>query len=364
VALTELTYDAFAVAAPGLAPIVSGELGALGIASRSVGSAGVEFAATASELYRANLWLRTATRVVVRIAQFRVVTFAELERLARKVPWGAFIARGAAVDVRVTCHKSRLYHSDAVAQRLVRAIGSRAGEGPLIVARLDHDVCTISVDSSGERLHRRGYRLETAKAPLRETLAAAALIGSGWDGTTPFMDPLCGSGTIAIEAALLARGRPPGLGRTFGFMAWPSFERAAWERVLGSVKVRAGDVPPILASDRDAGATAATVANAERAGVAQDIIVRTCAISAIEPPGGPGWLVTNPPYGERIGEAAALRDLYARFGQVVRATCPGWTVGMLAANLRLARQTGLGLVPRLRTTNGGIPIALLVGSVD
>jgi putative N6-adenine-specific DNA methylase len=147
-------------------------------------------------------------------------------------------------------------------------------------------------------------------------------------------------------------------------MRWPSFERAVWERVLGRVQVRTGAVPPILASDRDAGATAATVANAERAGVAGDIAVRTCAISAIEPPGGPGWLVTNPPYGERVGEAPALRDLYARFGQVVRARCPGWTVGLLVAEQRLARQTGLRLTPRVRTTNGGIPIALVVGRVD
>jgi putative N6-adenine-specific DNA methylase len=357
-------YDAFAVAAPGLAPLVEGELRALGITPREVGPAGVEFAATAEELYTANLWLRTATRVVVRIAQFRVVTFAELVRLARKVEWGRYISAGTTVDVRATCHKSRLYHSDAVAQRIRTAIGADAGEGQLVVARVDHDVCTISIDTSGELLHRRGYRLETAKAPLRETLAAAAIIGSGWDGTTPFMDPLCGSGTIAIEAALLARGQPPGLSRTFGFMRWPSFERAVWERVLGRVQVRTGAVPPILASDRDAGATAATVANAERAGVAGDIAVRTCAISAIEPPGGPGWLVTNPPYGERVGEAPALRDLYARFGQVVRARCPGWTVGLLVAEQRLARQTGLRLTPRVRTTNGGIPIALVVGRVD
>jgi putative N6-adenine-specific DNA methylase len=360
----EVNYDAFAVAAPGLAPLVEVELRGLGIKPREVSTAGVEFVATAEQLYAANLWLRTATRIVVRIGQFRVTTFAELERLARKLPWSRFIGPDASVEVRVTCHKSKLYHSDAVAQRIRGAIGRDEGDATLVVVRLDHDVCTVSIDSSGELLHRRGYRLETAKAPLRETLAAAMLIGSGWDRRSPLCDPMCGAGTIAIEGALLARGKPPGLHRAFGFMRWPVFDRSVWDLVLSRVPAAKSTIAPILASDRDAGATAATVANAERAGVAGDIEVRTCALSAIEPPAGPGWLVTNPPYGERVGEPAAIRDLYARLGQVAQAKCPGWTVALMVSNLRMARQTGLPLAERWRTTNGGIPIALVTGRVD
>jgi putative N6-adenine-specific DNA methylase len=358
-----VTYDAFAIAAPGLAPLVEGELRAVGIAPRSVSAAGVEFKATVEQLYAANLWLRTASRVVVRIGQFRVTTFAELARLARRLPWKRFIAPGATVDVRATCHKSKLYHSDGVAQRVLGAIGREPGEGMHVMVRLDHDVCTVSVDSSGELLHRRGYRLATAKAPLRETLAAAMVMGSGWDASAPLLDPLCGAGTIAIEAALIARRRPPGLGREFGFMRWPEFDRAAWERVMARLEIATGTIVPILASDRDAGATAATVANAERAGVAGDIEVSTRALSAIEPPVGPGWLVTNPPYGERVGDPAAIRDLYARLGQVARVKCAGWTVALLVSNLRMARETGLALTERLRSSNGGIPIALVVGRV-
>jgi putative N6-adenine-specific DNA methylase len=356
-------YDAFAIAAPGLAPLVEGELRALGAPPRDVSAAGVEFQATPETLYTANLWLRTASRVVVRIGQFRVVTFAELQRLARKLPWDRFLAAAEPVEVRATCHKSKLYHSDAVAQRILGAIGRPEGPGTLVVVRVDHDICTVSVDSSGELLHRRGYRLATAKAPLRETLAAAMLMGSGWDGRAPLVDPLCGAGTIAIEGALLARRQPPGLHRAFGFMGWPEFDPDAWERVLSRIEVTPGSIVPILASDRDAGATAATIANAERAGVAGDIEVRTCALSAIEPPPGPGWLVTNPPYGERVGEPAAIRDLYARLGQVARAKCPAWTVALLVSNVRMARETRLPLAERLRTTNGGIPIALVVGRV-
>ncbi|HWZ59867.1 MAG TPA: THUMP domain-containing protein, partial [Gemmatimonadaceae bacterium] len=237
----DLRYDAFAIAAPGVAPLVDDELRALGVVERSVTAAGVEFAATAETLYAANLWLRTASRVVVRAGEFRVLAFAELQRLARQLPWERFIARGEGVRVRVTCHKSKLYHSDAVGERVVDAIIHRTGAvrvedsedgGELLVmVRLDRDVCTVSVDSSGELLHRRGYRLATAKAPLRETLAAAAIMGSAWDTGTPLLDPLCGAGTIPIEAALMARGKAPGLGRGFGCMRWPEFDRGIWERV-------------------------------------------------------------------------------------------------------------------------------------
>ena len=156
--------------------------------------------------------------------------------------------------------------------------------------RLFRDECTVSADASGELLHRRGYRLATAKAPLRETLAAAMLVGTGWDGSAPLIDPMCGSGTIPIEAALLARRMPPGMTRRFAFMRWPGHDRAAWERLVEQARERA--LPrapaPILGSDRDAGAVAASVANAERAGVAGDVEWRRAAISAIDAAAGAG----------------------------------------------------------------------------
>lgn len=361
-----MALTAFAVAAPGVAPLVEQELRALGIAPLEVTPAGVEFAATPETLYAANLWLRTASRIVVRIGQFRVVTFAELQRFARKLPWSRFIGPDASVDVRVTCTKSKLYHSDAVAERILGVLGREAGDGVLVVVRIDHDICTVSVDSSGELLHRRGYRLATAKAPLRETLAAAALMASAWDTGTPLIDPLCGAGTIPIEAALLARRRAPGLGRAFGFMRWPEFDRGVWASVESKARAEetSGPIAPILASDRDAGAMEATVANAERAGVAGDIEARTVAISGIAPPRGPGWLVTNPPYGQRVGDVKMVRDLYAQLGQVARAKCQGWTVALLVSDLAMARQTRLALTERLRTSNGGIPVALVSGRVD
>jgi len=188
---------------------------------------------------------------------------------------------------------------------------------------------------------------------------------SGWDGGGPLVDPLCGSGTVAIEGALIARRRAPGLSRDFAFMQWPDFDVSAWRTLLADARgqERERAPAPILASDRDAGATAATVHNATRAGVADDIEVATCAISAIEPPPGPGWLVTNPPYGVRVGDRDRLRNLYAQLGRVARAKCAGWTIGLVSGDRTLARHTRLPFLPQLRTTNGGLPVELLRAEV-
>jgi putative N6-adenine-specific DNA methylase len=373
-----------AVTAPGLAPLAEQELRAIGITPDAVAPEGVSFSASAARLYAANLWLRTATRIVVRVASFRAETFAELERRARRVAWSRYITAGAAVRIRVTCRKSRLYHSDAVAERIAGAVeraggipmleaereseavrpagagGSGRAGGQLIMVRCFRDDCTVSMDSSGELLHRRGYRQETAKAPLRETLAAAVLMASGWGCRGPLLDPMCGSGTIVIEGALLARRRAPGLARRFAFMQWPEFDAAAWHTLVSDARSQEGAATPvpIRGSDRDPGATAAAAGNATRAGVAEDIGFVTCPISAIEPPAGPGWLVTNPPYGVRVGERDRLRNLYAQLGQVARAKCPGWTVAVVSGNRMLTRHTRLPFTAVLTTTNGGLPVEL------
>ena len=268
-----------------------------------------------------------------------------MERI--RVTWGK-------VEFRVTSRKSRLYHQDAIAQRLRTYLHDSAvttapddseapAAGQLITVRLFRDHCTVSVDSSGDLLHRRGYRLATAKAPLRETLGAAMLLAAGWDGTAPLLDPMCGSGTIPIEAALLARRIAPGLHRRFAFEDWPGFDAEAWQRLREKAvdQVRPAAPVPILGSDRDEGAVAAAVANAERAGVARDIEFQRAAISAIDPPGGQpvGWSRTR-----RTGFASASgsssANLYAQLGNVARRRCPG-------GGLRCSRPTGAGAADRL-----------------
>jgi putative N6-adenine-specific DNA methylase len=380
----------FAVTPPGVEEIAAAELRGLGAAKTEVTMGGVEFEGGLEDLYRANLELRCATRVLLRIGSFPARGFDPLRRRAARLPWERFLAEGDALALRVRCRKSRLYHSGAVAQRLREAIALRLGFEPalardadderdlseppaagaarcqLVLARIDHDLCTLSVDASGEPLHRRGHREITGKAPLRETLAAALLLESGWDARSPLLDPFCGAGTIAIEAALLARRCAPGRARRFAFEGWRDFDAARWRALCDAAdarSARAPQPPAIAASDRDAGAIAATRANARRAGVESDLEISQRAISALSPPEGSGWIVTNPPHGRRLSRGGDLRDLYARLGRVLRARCPGWHVALLAPGARLVRAAELPLEPRRELLHGGLRLTLFCGRV-
>ena len=351
-----------AVCAPGLEDLCATELAALGVHIRRAFRGGVEFSASEREIYAANVWLRTATRVVVRVAQFEASGFAEFEHHAREVEWERWVPAGASPQVRASTTSSRLYHTGAIEERLAELAGSGPAEGPLLIARLIHDRVTLSIDSSGPPLYQRGWRQATAKAPVRETLAAALVLASGWDRRTPFMDPMCGSGTIVVEAALLAAGLPPGAGRSFAFQEWPSFAPGTWASVwasAGAATNQVADMPPIVGSDRDAGAVRAALGNAARAGVGDLVEIREAPVSAVEAPDGRGSMITNPPYGKRIG-GADLRDLYASLGNTIRDRLPGWSAGLLVADGGLAAQTKLALSERLRTDNGGIPVRFLV----
>jgi len=384
----------FAVCAPGLEPFTALELNQLGlIGSHSPSqseniltesgpqyeSGGIEFQGSLHDVYRANLYLRTASRVLVRLGEFYASAFPELRRKASRLLWENYLAPERPIALRVTCKKSRLYHEGAVAERLEGAIADRLGNPPpvqkyhedsgtelpqLIVVRLVDNLCTISIDSSGALLHRRGYRLATAKAPLRETLACAMVIASGWDTISPLLDPFCGSGTIPIEAALLARRVPAGYNRRFAFMDWPNFHSKFWDKLLADAgKAIVSDIPKIIASDRDAGAIQAAQANAERAGVADCIEFSCKAISAIDPPPFPGRVVTNPPYGVRLSRTNDLRNLYAQLGKVLRTRCPGWHVTVLCDRVQLIRSTGLEFDKGISMTNGGLKVRLVRGLV-
>ena len=381
--VTDSRLDLFAATAPGLESIAAGELKSLGIRGRQeVG--GVAFAGDLDRLYQANLWLRTASRVVARLGHFHASTFYELERRARKLPWGTFLPASGPVRLRVTCRKSRLYHSDAVAERVLSVISESASrkieagsdatddegedegnEAQLFIVRIVHDQVEISADSSGELLHRRGYRQEVAKAPLRETLAAAMVLASGWRRGEPLLDPMCGSGTIPIEAALIARAVAPGIQRKFQFMNWSTFDESRWNDLVDGARSSAmRSTEKISGADRDTGAVGTARRNAERAGVADTIQFGETAISEsladLEDMGsGAGWVLTNPPYGVRIGEGGDLRNLYARLGSELR-TKPGWRLGVLTPDTGLVGQTRLSMKSRFDTRNGGIPVSFMV----
>jgi putative N6-adenine-specific DNA methylase len=378
---TPQTHDAFAITAPGLEPLAAAELQALGAADALAVEGGVAFSASRRTLYTANLQLRTVSRVIVRASEFGATAFYDLERRAAKVPWDRFLSPNCGVALRVTCKKSRLYHSDGVAERVAAAIvGSVRGarivedagdedadaQAQLVVVRLFHDRCTISVDSSGALLHRRGYRQAIGKAPIRETLAAATILASGWRGQSALVDPMCGSGTIPIEGALMARRMAPGLHRSFAFERWPDFDATAWRSVRAEAESAALPSSPVViqGSDRDEGAVQAARANAARAGVDTDIEFVVRSISAAEAPADRGWIISNPPYGVRVGERDPLRNLYAQLGKVVRSTYPGWYLALVTADAGLERQLGIGLRPVLRTSNGGIRVRVMGGETS
>ena len=371
--------DAFIVAAPGIETITAGEMRALDIAVGETEHGGVAARVSLENLYRANLELRTATRVIVRIAAFHASSFAELERRAKKIEWERWLPASGNARFRVTCRKSRLYHSDAVAERLMTAaakycanvgfeVATKDEEEPgaaaasqLFIVRVAHDEVTISADSSGELLHRRGYRPESTRAPLRETMAAAMLLASRWKRGIPLLDPMCGSGTIPIEAAMMARGIAPGKGRSFAFERWPSFDEKRWKE-LGAHAEAAESAPgpaSIYGGDRDAGAIEVAGRNAERAGIAGDIefnrrsLAESLDALADRHPGNAS-VVTNPPYGMRVSGGADLRNLYGMLG--ARAEKNRWTLGVLTSDEKLARQSA-ALKAVFRTHNGGIPVA-------
>lgn len=377
--------DIFVICAPGLEAVTSAEMLRLGIKPGATEAGGISCRGSIQDVMRLNLWLRSASRVVVRVATFHASTFHELERRARKIEWNRFLEEKTRVTFRVTCKKSKLYHSDAVAERFAKAVAAQikgakfedaeepdddeqASGAQQFIVRLFRDDVTVSIDSSGELLHRRGYRLATAKAPMRETLAAAMLLAAEWDGAKPLLDPLCGSGTIPIEAAMIARGMAPGRTRSFAFMSWRGFERRGWQLMLADAdkKALASTPAKIVASDRDDGAVAATLENAKRAGVAGDVVVSsrsmTEAVAAAAGTGG-GLLVTNPPYGKRVGEGADPRDLYASLGKSARASLPGWELVIVSNEDRLISQLKVPVELLFSTSNGGIPVKVVKGII-
>jgi putative N6-adenine-specific DNA methylase len=386
----------FAITAPGLEELLAEEILQLTGRHGETSSGGVAFQGGLKDMRRLNLWSRIANRVLVRADEFHASSFHELERRAKQVGWERFVSVGHAVRFRVTCRESRLYHSDAVAERLAASVNARVGGNErlkqvpsrrpereatdtaadvtiddeenaygeqLFIVRIANDTCSISADSSGELLHRRGYRQAVAKAPLRETIAAAMVVASGWDMASPLVDPMCGAGTIAIEAAMIARRIPPGASRRFAFEHWPRHDAKVWQAEVDAA--RAESLPRaagrIIASDRDEGAVEAARSNAERAGVSKDIEFSARALSAAELPEQDGWVVTNPPYGMRLGDTAPLRNLYAQLGTIMRSRASGYRIALLSADSELEDQMKMELTEVFRTSNGGIPVHLVAG---
>ncbi|MDO3379013.1 THUMP domain-containing class I SAM-dependent RNA methyltransferase [Geoalkalibacter halelectricus] len=374
--MSQSLYDLFAVTAPGCEAACLAELNALGLPGLAQ-PGGVAFRGELADIYRANLWLRTAARVLVRFAELRATSFPELYQKCVRLPWGRFVRPRTAVAVRVSCRRSRLMHTGRITQTLGAAVDRALGrEKPpaepqpqavqLVLVRFEEDRALISLDSSGELLHRRGYRQEQGAAPLRETLAAALLHEVGWQPHLPLWDPMCGSGTLLIEAALVACRGAPGLQRGFAFENWPRFRAGRWQVLLGQAQAAAmpSPSPTLYGSERDAALLAAARRNAERAGVADVLALHAGDFRDLPVPPGPGVVLCNPPYGLRIGESRALRALFADFGDFLRTRAPGWRGGFLLPDSDLARASGLALRPGAVFAHGGLAARLHLFSLS
>ncbi len=356
--------DIFLVCPPGLEPLLRDEAAEAGFAAPRAVPGGVETAGGWPEVWRANLTLRGATRALVRLGAFRAMHLAQLDKRARKFPWAEVLPRGAAVRVEAVCRRSRIYHAGAAAQRIETALREEmdariAPEGVRVLVRIEDDLCTVSLDTSGEGLHKRGHKLAVGKAPLRETLAALFLRGCGFRGTEPVVDPMCGSGTFVIEAAEIAAGLPPGRGRRFAFEGFAGFDPEAWAAMKAAAAPRT-PAARFQGSDRDQGAARMATENAARAGVADWCDFARTAVSDLEPPPGPpGLVIANPPYGARIGEQRLLFGLYGALGKTLRERFKGWRVGIVTSDAGLARAAGLPFgPPGPPVDHGGLKIRL------
>ena len=359
------SFEIFLAAPPGLEEVLHQEVRGKGFRRPRVVPGGVVIEGGWPDAWRANLWLRGAGRVLARLDAFHVTHLAQLDARAHRVPWAGVLRPDVPFRVEASCAESRIWHSGAAAERIATAIRDTLGapESPeatvLVRARLERDLCTISVDTSGEKLHKRGWKLAVNPAPLRETMAALFLLQCGFDGSEPLLDPMCGAGTFVIEAAEIAARLNPGRLRHFAFEQLATFDEAAWQRMRAVASRR---VPAVIChgSDRDAGAVAMSQANAARAGVEGHTAFRQAVISEVEPPPGPpGLVMVNPPYGGRLGERGALLPLYRALGQVLRSRFRGWRVGLVTSDAGLAQATGLPfLPPGPPVPHGGLRVTL------
>ncbi|MFN7954303.1 MAG: SAM-dependent methyltransferase [bacterium] len=362
----------FAITAPGLEGIAEVEVrGLAGVSDVQANEAGVGFGGTLETGLRANLELRTATRVLARVGTFRAEDFASFRRRVGGLDWSPFLRAEQPLEVQASARRCRLFHTDAVRENVEQGLrdwarkhppaGAPAAQPLRIAARGSSNRWTLSVDASGELLHRRGWRTEAVRAPLRETLAAALLELCEWRGVTPLVDPMCGAGTLVIEAAALAVRRAPGLERRFACEDWPCFDAALGERLRAELRSRELEVAPvpIVGYDRDPAAVRLARRNAERAGLAASIAFHHGDLASVRATGATGLLIVNPPYGRRLGDPAQARETLRALGQLLTARFRGWNAAVLALDPSWARALGLEPTRTTALRNGGLRVHLL-----
>ena len=342
-------------------------LGAENVEVMNVG--GAAFTGTTETAMKANLWLRTADHISLVVAEFSAKTYDELFEGVRAVEWSDYVRVADAFPVRASCVRSALMSpSDcqkiakkAIAEKLKGAYGAQWFEETGAVVQVDvhirEDRVTVSLDASGEPLSRRGYRTWNGEAPLRETLAAALILTSGWHPWQPLYDPCCGTGTLLIEAAFIALNRAPGLRRPFAMEKWSFADRGAMERARREAQSRYDECAQreirIAGSDIDPNAIELANRHIRQAGLANRIELGVMDMRDVTLRGEPGAIVANPPYGERIGDRRVAHAVAKQLGELSR-RCPGWNVYAFSADMGFEREFGRAATRRRRFYNGRI----------
>jgi putative N6-adenine-specific DNA methylase len=353
-------------------PSFSGEAAAV--------SGGVEFSGKLYDGYLANLHLRTATRILMRIETVSASHFTRLSKKAAEIPWELYLRPDAVPLIRVSTRHCRLYHKDAVADIFTEGVRNRlqhyAGDAqlpdPVMQQRLfirgEDDGFRVSIDSSGDLLYKRGIKTLGGKAPVRETLAAVILMLAGYSGNETLVNPMCGSGTFAVEGALMARNIPPGWHRSFAFMGWPGFRSSQWRHIRNAAEKRivSGLLPPVIAFD-NASTACDSLVRLSGSHAALDQIQVLCGDFFDQNPQemsiAPGLVVINPPYGKRMGTRRESRLLIRDVMKKLKADYRGWRFALIIPE----RSDLAGISPEWRfhsIYHGGLRLELVLGNLS
>jgi putative N6-adenine-specific DNA methylase len=353
------------VTIPGLERPLRAEAVEKGFRDADIIKGGVTIVGTWEDVWRANLQIRGASKILVRIGSFHAVHLAQLDKRARRFAWSETLRPDVPVRVEVATSKSRIYHQKAAIERIERALQEEMGvtisrdAEICIKVRIFQDLCTFSIDSSGAGLHIRGHKEALNKAPMRETMAALMLKICGFEGTEPVLDPMCGSGTFTLEAAEIATGLFPGRSRPFAFEKLATFNEKRWNKLKSITDTQTTETR-FYGFDRDKGAISRANANATRANLEAITDFQQQTISELKAPEGPpGLVIINPPYGVRIGEVKKLFPLYQTLGDRLQKNFKGWRVGLVTNEHKLATSTKLPFNATVTPfSHGGIRVKL------
>jgi putative N6-adenine-specific DNA methylase len=365
----------FATVARGLETLAAQELEQLGASTVVPGFCGVAFTGDRTLLYRVNLWARLPFRILMKLHEFPCQNADDLYRGIQTINWSQYLTPELTLAVHATGKSEQLNHTHFTALQVKKAIvdqqqerlGDRSNVDPQspdvqINLHIERDVCTVSLDSSGKSLHRRGYRPAVGAAPLKESLAAALIQLSGWQLEQMFYDPLCGSGTLPLEASLKALNIAPGLFREqFGFETWLDADLPLLENLIREAETSQRDnlVAPIWGSDRDDNVIQQAIHNATQCGVLDHIYFAAIELEDVAAPADSGVVFCNPPYGERLGQDIDLGAFYKQLGNVLKQRFKGWTAFVLSGNKELAQSIGLKSSQRFPVYNGTLPCQLM-----